>query len=111
MLRLALVRGLGNRTIHALLSRFRTPEAVLDCRREQLEANGVPPEVADDLLSPRAADRAGEEWDKAEKLAIRILDILHPDYPSLLREIYDPPAILYITGKRWDSGLPQVAIV
>src|SRR4029453_5122133 len=42
---------------------------------------------------------------------IRILDILHPEYPSLLREIFDPPAILYIRGKRWDSGLPQVAIV
>ena len=111
MLRLSLVRGMGNRTIHALLSRFRTPEAILDSGRAQLEANGVPPEVAEDLLSPRSADRAGEEWNKAETMAIRILDLLHPDYPSLLREIYDPPAILYIKGKGWDCGLPQVAIV
>ena len=106
MLRLSLVRGLGNRTINALLCRFRTPEAILDCRREELEANGVPPEVGDDVLSPRSADRASEEWKKAETLGIRILDILHPDYPSLLREIFDPPAILYIRGKRWDSDLP-----
>lgn len=111
MLRIALVRGMGNRTIHSLLCRFRMPDAILDCRREELEANGVPPEVADDLLSPRSADRAFEEWKKAETLGIRILDILDPDYPSLLREIYDPPAILYIRGKSWDSGLPQVAIV
>ena len=111
MLRLSLVRGLGNRTIHALLCRFRTPEAILDCRREELEANGVPPEVADDLLSPRSAERASEEWKKAETLGVRILDILHPDYPSLLREIFDPPVILYIRGKRWDPDLPQLAIV
>ena len=111
MLRLSLVRGLGNRTIHALLCRFRTPEAVLDCRREELEANGVPPEVGEDVLSSRSAERASEEWKKAETLGIRIVDILHPDYPSLLREIFDPPAILYIRGKRWDSDLPQVAIV
>src|SRR5688572_27436032 len=111
MLRLALVRGMGNRTIHSLLSKFRTPNAVFDCRREELEAIGVPPEVADDLLSTRSADRASEEWEKAETLGIRVLDILHGDYPNLLREIYDPPAILYIRGKRWDSGLPQVAIV
>src|SRR5262249_28872940 len=68
-------------------------------------------EVADDLLSPRSAERASEEWQKAEALGIRVIDILHAHYPSLLREIFDPPAILYIRGKRWDSGLPHVAIV
>jgi DNA processing protein len=83
----------------------------LDCRHEELEANGVPPEVAEDVLSSRSADRACQEWEKAQSLGIRILDILDADYPSLLREIFDPPAILYIRGKRWDSALPQVAIV
>ena len=111
MLRLFLVRGLGNRTIHSLLKSYRTPNAILDCRSDELEANGVPPEVAEDVLSPRSAERASEEWNKAESLGIRILDILHPDYPCLLKEIFDPPAILYIRGNRWDPALPQVAIV
>ena len=111
MLRLSMVRGMGNRTIHALLCRFRTPAAILDCRQDELEANGVPSDIAEDLLSARAADRAGEEWKKAESLGIRILDILHPEYPCLLREIFDPPALLYIRGASWDSGLPQVAVV
>jgi DNA processing protein len=111
MLRLYLVRGLGNRTVHALLSRFRVPGAILDCGREELEAHGVPPDVAEDVLSPGSEDRALAEWQKAEALGVRILDILHPDYPSLLREIYDPPAILYTKGQRWDAALPQVAIV
>jgi len=111
ILRLSLVRGMGNRTIHALLCRFRTPNAILDCRHDELEANGVPPEIAEDVLSSRSADRASQEWEKAQSLGIRILDILDADYPSLLREIFDPPAILYIRGKQWDSALPQVAIV
>ena len=111
MLRMALVRGLGLRTANSLLCHFRSPEAVLDCRREELEAQGVPPEVADDLLSSRSAERADEEWNKAEALGVRILDILHPDYPNLLREVYDPPVILYIKGERWNPDLPQVAIV
>jgi len=111
MLRMALVRGLGLRTANSLLCHFRSPEAVLDSRREELEAQGVPPEVADDLLSPRAADRAEEEWHKAQTLGVRILDILHPEYPSLLREVFDPPVILYIKGKSWDADLPQVVIV
>jgi DNA processing protein len=111
MLRLSLVRGLGNRTIHSLLSRFRMPGAILDCPHDQLEAHGVPPDVAEDLLSSGSEDRELAEWQRAESLGIRILDILHPDYPSLLREIYDPPPILYIRGERWDPALPQVAIV
>src|SRR5207237_10061171 len=44
-------------------------------------------------------------------LGVRILDILDPEYPSLLREIFDPPIILYIRGKRWEPERPQVAIV
>jgi DNA processing protein len=111
MLRMALVRGLGLRTANALLLHFRSPEAVLDSRPEELEAQGVPPEVADDLRSSRSAERADEEWQKAESLGVRIVDILHPDYPSLLREIFDPPIILYIRGNRWDPNLPQVAVV
>jgi DNA processing protein len=83
----------------------------LDCALNELEANGVPPDVADDLHSPRSEERAGLEWQRAETLGVRVLDILHPDYPSLLREIHDPPAILYIRGERWDPTLPQVAIV
>ncbi len=39
------------------------------------------------------------------------MDILDPAYPPLLREIFDPPIILYIRGKEWDPDLPQVAIV
>jgi DNA processing protein len=111
MLRLSLVRGLGNRTINTLLCRFRTPETIVRSRREELEAHGVPPEVGEDVLSARSADRANEEWVKAESLGIRVLDILHPNYPSLLREIFDPPAILYIKGNRWDASSPQVAVV
>ncbi len=108
---MAMVRGLGLRTANALLCHFRRPEAILDSPHEELEAQGVPPEVAEDLLSSRSAERAEEEWKKADSLGVRILDILHPDYPSLLREIFDPPIILYIRGERWDVELPQVSVV
>ena len=47
-----MVRGMGNRTINALLCRFRTPAAILDCRQDELEANGVPPDVADIESTP-----------------------------------------------------------
>jgi DNA processing protein len=110
-LRIFLVRGLGLRCANALIKHFKQPERVFDSNHDELEALGAPPEVADAVLSPKSAERAEEEWERAQSLGVTILDILDPAYPPLLREIFDPPIILYMRGKKWNSELPQVAIV
>jgi DNA processing protein len=106
-----LVSGLGLRSANTLIKHFKQPEAVFDSSRTELEALGVPPEVADDVLSPKSAERAEQEWDRATSLGVTIVDILDPAYPPLLREIFDPPIVLYLRGKKWSSEVPQVAIV
>lgn len=106
-----LVRGLGLRSANLLIQQFKDPSRVFDSTRGELEALGIPPEVADDLLSPKSADRAEAEWERAAKLGVTILDILDPAYPPLLREIFDPPIVLYLRGKKWNADIPQVAIV
>ena len=110
-LRMYLVRGLGLRSANNLIRHFKHPEAVLEANRDELEAQGIPPEIADDLLSSKSAQRAEQEWAKAEELGVKIVDILDPVYPPLLREIFDPPIVLYLRGKKWEPDLPQVAIV
>lgn len=40
-----------------------------------------------------------------------LLPITHPDYPALLREIYDPPPLLFVRGNLAALNLPQIAIV
>lgn len=106
-----LVHGLGLRSANALIQHFKDPERVFDGHRTEIEALGVPPDVIDDLLSPNSLDRARREWDRAEALGINVIDILDPAYPPLLREIFDPPIILYICGQNWNPDLPQIAIV
>jgi DNA processing protein len=108
---MALVRGLGIRSANVLIRHFRLPEVVLDQSRSELEAQGIPPEVAEDLLSAESAERAAEEMARATQHGARIYDLLHPEYPPLLREIYDPPIILYVKGTKWDSGAPQLSVV
>jgi DNA processing protein len=110
-LRLFLVRGLGLRSANSVIRHFKEPEAVFDSSRAELEALGIPPEVADDVLSRKSAERAEEEWDKTLELGVEVVDILSASYPPLLREIYDPPIVLYIRGRKWNSELPQLAIV
>jgi DNA processing protein len=110
-LRMFLVRGLGLRSANLLIKHFKRPERVFEARRDELELHGIPPEVADDILSPRSMERAEAEWDRAKSLGVSIFDILDSAYPPLLREIYDPPIVLYVRGKKWSADLPQLAIV
>src|SRR5689334_18234482 len=45
------------------------------------------------------------------KKGIKILTIFDPDYPELLKQIYDPPVVLYYFGQFPPKNLPKVAIV
>src|SRR3989454_3191376 len=110
-LRLFLVSGLGLRSANTLVRHFKDPQAVFGSSRPELEALGIPQDVADDVLSKKSAQRAEEEWTKTVEVGVQIIDILDRTYPPLLREIYDPPIVLYIRGKNWNADLPQLAIV
>src|SRR3989449_6905208 len=110
-LRLFLVRGLGLRSANGLIKHFKEPERVFQATTDELEALDIPPEIAEDILSPKSAQRAEEEWTKTVELGVRIVDITDLAYPPLLREIFDPPIVLYLRGKKWNAELPQLAIV
>src|SRR5213594_4426753 len=110
-LRLFLVRGLGLRSANMLIRHFKETERVFGANSDELEALGIPPEIAEEILSPKSAERAETEAEKAEKLGVTLMDILDPRYPPFLREIFDPPIVLYVRGKKWNAELPQVAIV
>jgi DNA processing protein len=43
--------------------------------------------------------------------SITVVTIADPEYPSLLREIHNPPAVLYLKGKLQHDATPTVAIV
>ena len=110
-LRIWLTPGVGPRHAHRLLQAVGNPAIVASLSPKELISKGLEENVARALLAPAAADRAREEWARAASLGTRILDICHPDYPSLLREIADPPLVLYVRGKRWDTESPHIALV
>jgi DNA processing protein len=56
----------------------------------------------------RAAERAAE---KARARGINMVSWRSPLYPPLLREIYDPPVLLFFRGKLPDPGNPLAAVV
>ena len=110
-LRMILVPGLGTQTLQKLTAHFGRPESVVQASRGELRRLSVSDEVIDDLLSDHSTQRAEAEWQKALEAQIQVVDMLDDAYPPLLREIYDPPLVLYVRGSVSEIRRPQVAIV
>jgi DNA processing protein len=110
-LRMVLTRGLGVRSMNALIRRFRSPQAVVEAGPDALEAAGIPADIALDLASARSIERVTQELERAQALGVRIVDPTDPQYPPLLREIFDPPVVLYIKGEQWVADAAQVGMV
>jgi len=101
-LALHLVPGLGPVTCHKLVAHFGTPDKVLAAsnseltavcrlRQETLAALG-------DASRQKCKALAQDEIEQAAEQKITILAYDAPGYPSLLKNIHDPPVVLYVRG-------------
>ena len=96
---LANLPGVGNIVKLALLDRFEEPDAVFYADREAyLHTEGITQEIAD-ALENKSLDRANEVLGDCDRLGIRIITIRDSGYPARLRNIYDPPLLLYAQGR------------
>lgn len=117
-LTLALTPNLGPRTIKMLTEHFGDAEAVYGASENELrQTPGIGPKLARNIIEARDSDKPEKELARAEKAGVRVLCLVHPDYPEALRQIYDPPPVLYLRGRLPPSlsgpveGLRSVAIV
>jgi DNA processing protein len=98
-LALRLVPGLGARNAGKLIERFRTPQAVLRASRSELEAAGISGAVAQSISSGCAFDDAVEQQRQMQQSGTVAIAISDPRYPAILREIFDPPILLFARGR------------
>lgn len=96
---LAELPGLRNQSRLALLRHFGSPEDIFFADREELLlAEDVPKDQAELALdrSLAAADRILAD---CQRLGQRIMTIQDAEYPQRLRNIFDPPLVLYVKGR------------
>jgi DNA processing protein len=98
-LALALTPGLGARTAGKLLRTFGSPQAIFAASLTTLEAQHLPAAVAQAIHSRQPLSEAAKELAQVEAARCRLLTWDEPEYPARLREIYDPPPLLYVRGK------------
>jgi len=101
----------GNVTFRRLVEHFDSPEKVLGSSAAELYASKtVSQAVAASITSHDYRSFAEAECSSIERLGVRIVDFLSPEYPRLLLEIADPPPFLYVKGEISEYE-PGVAIV
>jgi len=98
-LALKLVPGLGTRISKRLLDRYHSPQAVFRASRSELEGAGVSGTVAQSIASGCAFEDAAAQHEKIKETGTTLVTIGDPRYPPLLREIYDPPILLFARGR------------
>jgi len=109
---LSMVEGLGPRRLALLIDIFGSAERVWFAGENELKSvEGIPGKVIADLLEKRKKLDPVKEMHKLHKLGIRVVFADEPDYPAALREIYDPPKVLYLRGSLEVLQKPMVAVV
>jgi len=96
---LRLLPGLGTRKAGKLIARFRSPEAVFRASRTELEAAGLSGALAQSITSGCSFEDAVIQQEKMLATATVAVPISDARYPPLLREIFDPPILLFARGR------------
>lgn len=110
-LRLRLQPGIGPRTVRRIFDRYDAAVAALADARS-FGPQGLCPDDAAAALARGLTSRAAEaELASAAAKGLTPLPYFHPAYPARLRELPDPPAMLYVVGDATLLSGPCVAMV
>ena len=110
-LALALTPALGPTRGRKLVEHFGGVEEVFRATLTELEASGVQAVSAQSIGTGHSLELAQEELVRAAAAGAQIITLDHPEYPPLLRQIYDPPLALYVRGEVGTLSLPGIAVV
>ncbi len=90
--------GVGSRTKLRLLEHFSSPEALYYADREELLLTAAVDKVQAQCFENRSLDRAEAVLAECARLGQFIVTLEDTTYPARLRDIFDPPLLLYGKG-------------
>ncbi|MGC2618867.1 MAG: DNA-processing protein DprA [Acidobacteriaceae bacterium] len=110
-LALALTPGIGPRRILHAVERYNSADRVLHLPLTELECLQFPAQAAQFIVHGEAARAADQELEKLAASGASILTIRDEAYPERLRQIFDPPALLWIRGDVSLLARSSIAVV
>jgi DNA processing protein len=92
-------KGLGPRRIKMLLEHFGSAITILEADKQALaEVEGFGDVTIQAIEEAKKKDWAEKELERATTLNIRLVHFEDENYPKALKQIYDPPPLLYMRG-------------
>ena len=89
----------GPKRFSKLLSYFPSLETAWASANEELIKAGIEEKIAEKLAAKKSEIDPGKELQKADKLGLNIVTIKDENYPAKLKEISNPPPLLYCRGE------------
>ncbi|MGA8110068.1 MAG: DNA-processing protein DprA, partial [Acidobacteriaceae bacterium] len=108
---LVMTPGMGPRRILRAVERCGCAARVLDLPLTELEGLGMPAQSAQFIAGGEAAHAADQELEKAAGTGAAVVTYGDEAYPARLREIFDPPALLWLRGDAALLMRPALAVV
>jgi len=110
-LAISLTPGLGPTRARKLAEHFGSSEAVFRASLTELESTGIQAVSAQSIATGKSMELAREEMARAADAGVAVVSVADTAYPPRLKEIYDPPAILYVRGDAELLTKPGIAVV
>ena len=110
-LALALSPGLGPKRILDAMRQLEAPGQVFTMALTALEGLRFPAEAAQFIFDGKARAAAEAEWARVAAQGATIVSFGCPEYPERLKEIYDPPPVLWVRGAVNLLSRPAIAVV
>lgn len=107
---LNLVRGIGSARFNRLIEYFGSPQEVWEAPTPALYQIGLPKKVINELIEMRAKTDLPALLEKYESKGITLLTPEDASYPHRLKQIEQPPPVLYVLGEitskdEWAIGI------
>lgn len=112
LVHLSIIPGVGYQTIQRLLAAFGSAQRALDATPEELtQIEGLPSNVSQRVIRGKSRVSVGQELELIEAHNCHLVTVNDSAYPMLLKEIADPPPLLYVRGKLGQPEAPSITIV
>ena len=109
---LNMIDHVGPVRVRQLLEHFADAPAILSASKAQLlQVRGIGSETAEAIAKWETTVDLGGELKRISDFGCHILIPDDPEYPQLLRQIYDPPIVLYVRGRLNEGDRNAVAMV
>ncbi len=106
-----LVKGIGAVRFRRLLEHFGDAESAWDANPSELAEAGLSLKLTERLVAVRKKVNLSHVWEQTQSKGIQVLTWMDEAYPQRLKEIEQPPPVLYLRGELTPEDTWAVSIV